>query len=128
MHVEIRNSLQAKTSASTDSGREAQKPKVKVAAEVGKVLPLNPAPAEAKESSPASTNAKVSEMVENINQSLQSLRRELHFSVDEGSGRTIIKVVNTDTEEVIRQIPSEEVLSLMDKLDDGSGLLLDTQA
>ncbi|MGR9106099.1 MAG: flagellar protein FlaG [Gammaproteobacteria bacterium] len=50
------------------------------------------------------------EVVSQINESVQSIRRELNFSVDDESGRLVVKVINTEDGETIRQIPSEEVL------------------
>jgi flagellar protein FlaG len=47
-----------------------------------------------------------------INQEMRLLQRHLSFSVDEDSGRTVVKVIDTKTEEVIRQIPAEHVLSI----------------
>lgn len=56
------------------------------------------------------------ETLKDMNVSLQRLRSELQFSVDEASGRTVIKLVNAETDEVIRQIPSEELLQLQERL------------
>jgi len=50
--------------------------------------------------------------VDNLNNYVQAIRRELQFSVDENSGRTVIKVLDAETKELIRQIPAEEVISL----------------
>lgn len=60
--------------------------------------------------------------VESINDFLQSSKRSLEFSVDETSGRTVIKVMDAEREEVIRQIPPETALELMEKLRDGDGV------
>lgn len=55
--------------------------------------------------------AEISEFVQNNN-------RQLNFSVDEGSQKNVIKVTDSGTGEVIRQIPSEEVLRLSERLRD----------
>jgi flagellar protein FlaG len=52
--------------------------------------------------------------------------RSLIFRVDEASGRTVITVLDATTQEVVRQIPSEEVLVLARALE-VSGALLDTR-
>ena len=44
--------------------------------------------------------------VKDLSQGVQNLQRSLQFSIDESSGRTVIKVVDKDTKEVIRQITS----------------------
>ncbi len=51
---------------------------------------------------------------------------ELNFSVDEESGRMVIKVTDTATNELIRQIPSEEALKLNKELDRLGTLLNNT--
>jgi len=58
-----------------------------------------------------------------LSETLAAAQRNLTFRVDEGSGRTVITVVDASTHEVIRQIPSEEVLALSRALEAASGLL-----
>lgn len=53
---------------------------------------------------------------------------KFEFSVDNESGRSIIKVTDPATKEVIRQIPSEQVLRLNEALDQFQGLLLNRKA
>lgn len=55
---------------------------------------------------------------------VQNLQRALQFSVDEESGETVVKVVDAETKEVIRQIPSEEVLAIANRLRSTAGVLL----
>lgn len=56
---------------------------------------------------------------------LKSTGRELEFSVDEASGRTVITVRNPETGETIRQIPSEEALRLARALGHQPNSLID---
>lgn len=49
----------------------------------------------------------------------------LEFSMHEASGRTMIKVVEKDTGDLIRQIPPEEVLELIARMGDVLGILFD---
>lgn len=63
------------------------------------------------------------EVVSGLNEMVQNLHRNLHFSVDNESGETIIKVVDSETEEVVRQIPSEEIVRLRQHLKEASGAL-----
>jgi flagellar protein FlaG len=71
---------------------------------------------------------KVKEAVGNLNDFVQKLTRTLQFSVDEESGRTVIKVVDSETNQLIRQIPPEEVLVLARNLANGEGVILKEQA
>ncbi|MBY4677656.1 flagellar protein FlaG [Marinobacterium arenosum] len=57
-----------------------------------------------------------------------SLERDLEFNVDEQSGKPVIKVVERSTDELVRQIPTEEALAIANKLEELRGLLIDTRA
>lgn len=50
---------------------------------------------------------------------------ELSISVDKGSKKIIVKIVNSETKEVIRQIPPEELVRLAESLQEPSGSLVD---
>lgn len=63
---------------------------------------------------------QIGEAVENLNQYAQSVQRQLEFTVDEESGKTIIKVIDAETGETIRDIPPEEVLNMQKKLKETS--------
>ncbi|PTT59319.1 flagellar biosynthesis protein FlaG, partial [Pseudomonas sp. HMWF007] len=61
--------------------------------------------------------------VEEIEKFVQSVKRNLEFSIDEPSGKVVVKVIAGDSGEVVRQIPNEEVLKLANSLNDASSLL-----
>jgi len=63
-----------------------------------------------------------------IERFVRSMKRELEFTVDKESGRTVITVRNKETGEVIRQIPSEEVIALARAYAEGQPVLIDSQA
>ncbi|MGC8732072.1 MAG: flagellar protein FlaG, partial [Halothiobacillaceae bacterium] len=44
---------------------------------------------------------------------IHSVRRDLNLNYDEETGLLVIKVVDKDTEEVVRQIPAEEILAFL---------------
>jgi flagellar protein FlaG len=60
----------------------------------------------------ASASANLEQALQDLNGYVQTVQRNLQFDVDDTSGHTVIRVVDSETEEVIRQIPSEEVLAL----------------
>lgn len=65
--------------------------------------------------------------VAEIGELAQSQNRNLNFSVDEGTQRPVVTVTDSDTGDLIRQIPSEEVLQLSERLqelgsDEGSAV------
>lgn len=77
---------------------------------------------------PAPTPGEVKQAVEDIQRSLRSSTTNLRFSVDNGSGRTVVTVMDSETQEVIRQIPNEEVMAISRALDRMQGLLLNGKA
>jgi len=56
-------------------------------------------------------------LAEHFNQLAQQSARALHFSVDQDSEQIVIKVMDSATGQIIRQIPSEEMLRLARELD-----------
>ncbi|MFJ4457758.1 flagellar protein FlaG [Pseudomonas sp. NPDC089392] len=59
---------------------------------------------------------------------VQSSQRQLDFSIDDSTGRVVVKVIATQSGEVIRQLPSELALKLAQSLSEASSLLFDDQA
>ncbi len=57
--------------------------------------------------------AGLGQAVDRINSVIQNVQRDLSFNLDEDSGRTVIRVVDSKSGKLIRQIPSEEVLALV---------------
>lgn len=66
--------------------------------------------------------------VEKIQEFVSSTASDIKFSIDEDSGRTVVKVVDRETQEIIRQIPSQEMLDLAQALDKLQGLLIRQKA
>ncbi|MFT3930422.1 MAG: flagellar protein FlaG [Spongiibacteraceae bacterium] len=72
-----------------------------------------PVAAESATAQNAQPDAKqLREAVSKLNDYVQNIRRNLSFSVEETTGRTVVKVYDAETDELIRQIPSEETLRL----------------
>jgi flagellar protein FlaG len=68
----------------------------------------------------------VKQATADINDALKSLNTHLQFSVDDSSKSLVVKLINGDTGEVLRQIPPDEVLRLRAYYRDHQGLLLNT--
>ncbi|MDR3432233.1 MAG: flagellar protein FlaG [Rouxiella aceris] len=66
---------------------------------------------------------KVKDSLQRVNSVVKAMGRELDFSVDDETHARVVKVVDTQTHEVIKQIPSEEVLRFAAALDHLQGLL-----
>lgn len=71
------------------------------------------------------------DQLEKVAQQLQDfmgdMNRSLEFLVDKDSGRDVIKVLDKGTGELLKQYPSEEVLTMISKLSDVTGNLIDTE-
>lgn len=75
---------------------------------------------------PSKTELKTS--VDEINRLLKDTS-EVHFSVDKDSGQYVVKVIDNETKEVLRQLPSEESLAISKNLNRTlKGLLIDSKA
>lgn len=78
---------------------------------------------------PAVSAADVREAADKINKVLRTLvSSSLEFSVDQDSGQTIVRVVDVETKDVIRQIPNEEALAIAKSLGKLQGLLIQQKA
>ncbi|MCF7203438.1 flagellar protein FlaG [Pseudomonas oligotrophica] len=71
---------------------------------------------------------EVGEAVERIRSQVQSLQRDLNFSVDDSTGELVVRVVDGDSGKVVRQIPSEDILRLAERLDEMRSLLFEAKA
>lgn len=72
--------------------------------------------------------SRVREVVHSVNNALKTLSRQIEFSMDQDTGTAVVKVVDQDTHEVLRQIPSEEMLNIAKSLDRLVGLLVRDKA
>ena len=72
---------------------------------------------------------QLKQAVDNINSALQPTENNLQFSIDPGTQRAVVKVTDTKTGDVIRQIPSKEILAIAESIDNfNKGLLLSQKA
>ncbi|MBU2549678.1 MAG: flagellar protein FlaG [Proteobacteria bacterium] len=87
----------------------------------------NPVPEKAAPAEPA-----VTVQVERAIQEIQDFAAEhdvnLNFSVHKATGRTVIKVIESETKQVLREIPPEEILKMVESLEKMAGVLLSTKA
>ena len=67
---------------------------------------------------------QLDEAVSQLNDFVQTVQRDLQFEVDNDLGQTVVKVVDQQTQEVIRQIPDEVALRLAEKLQQDEPLTL----
>lgn len=81
-----------------------------------KSMPSDPIAANGKankDRSPAIVDSSnLEKAVDELNKHVLTVGRALRFSVDRESGHTIIKVMDRETEQIVRQIPPEEAIAL----------------
>lgn len=68
------------------------------------------------------------EAVDKLNKTAVIFDRSLRFQIHDKTHRTMVSVVDIVQDKVIRQIPTEEVLDLVAKMDDYLGLIFDKKA
>ncbi|MEO3738177.1 MULTISPECIES: flagellar protein FlaG [Shewanella] len=72
--------------------------------------------------------SKLTQVATELSDMMSMMRKGLAFKVDENSGQAVVTVLDKDTGDVIRQMPSEEALALAEKLSEVTGLLMKTEA
>ncbi|WP_353742336.1 flagellar protein FlaG [Pseudomonas fluorescens] len=100
--------------ASAVSDKVPEKP------EAAKVTPV-------ADKKPDVDDAHLKQAVQQIEKFVQSIKRNLEFSIDEQSGKVVVKVIASETGEVVRQIPSAEALKLAESLSNASHVLFDAK-
>ncbi|WP_432662705.1 flagellar protein FlaG [Wukongibacter baidiensis] len=67
----------------------------------------------------------IKEVIDNTNKKLVATDRKFEFSINEETEDIIVKVINKETDEVIREIPSEKILDMVAKMMELAGLFID---
>ena len=66
--------------------------------------------------------------IDELNHAVSVLNHRINFSIDEETGRLMAKVIDAQTNEVIKQIPPERVMAFVRRFQEFIGLLLDEKA
>ena len=74
------------------------------------------------------TTEEVKEVIESFQEMSETIQTKLSFSVDEENNEIVVRIFDKESEELIRQFPSEEMLSLQGKMSDLAGFLFDQKA
>jgi flagellar protein FlaG len=76
----------------------------------------------------APTPEQIKQAIEVANRALKSVTNNLEFALDPSTGKTVVSIIDAGTQEVIRQIPSEEMLAIARAVDHLQGTLLKAKA
>ncbi|WP_313468926.1 flagellar protein FlaG [Carnobacterium sp.] len=71
------------------------------------------------------TKEELEQTVEKANQYLLGLKTQFDFKVHEGTGRTVVRLVDKQTKEVVKEIPPEKMLDVLASIWDTAGILVD---
>ena len=104
------------TPVNTEQTQQTQQQPVEKAA--------TPSPAELSEQN----SEALHETVAAINDFMSQFKRTLNFSVDIAAGQTIIKVIDTSNDELVRQIPSEDFIAISKHIEQMNNLLFSEKA
>lgn len=86
------------------------------------------------ENSPESASLKdvspneLEEAISSLNQAVSLLNHRLNFRIDNSTGRLIAKVIDSKTNDVIKEVPPERVLAFVRRFQEFLGLLVDEKA
>lgn len=120
MTIQTLNGYPPSAPAPAPTPREAA-PAVEVAAAAKAATPVQQPTAQA-------TQKQVENAFEKLKVAMSSKASALQFSLDDSTGDTIARVVDSETGELIRQIPSKELLEIARALDKMQGTLLKQNA
>ncbi|MCW8950366.1 MAG: flagellar protein FlaG [Sedimenticola sp.] len=105
--------------ATNSAGRVRESSDIEMVVPVPSSVP-DKARKEAGRPSAVADGQKLNEAVDQLNEFAQSVQRKLEFSVDDESGKTVVKVIDKESGQMVRSIPSEEVLDMQKKLKETS--------
>ncbi|MDX2351358.1 flagellar protein FlaG [Stutzerimonas xanthomarina] len=80
-----------------------------------------------EETADAEKRVDMTDLVERFRSQVQSIQRDLNFSVDDSTGDVVVQIIDGDSGKVVRQIPSEEILRLTERLDEMRSLMFEAK-
>lgn len=114
-HNLIKNGMPLSDSAAVNRKKETKEDKItpEIKAVIGKSEQLP-------------RNIELRNAVREANNFSMLQNRHLNFSIDEATERIVVKVIDENTDEVVRQIPSEEMLRLAAHFKETNSLIYDS--
>jgi flagellar protein FlaG len=77
---------------------------------------------------PNKARENLSSVISMLNKQMESTQRGLGFSYDESKHTPVVKVTDTNSGEVVRQIPSEDVIKMARHIDQAKGMFFNNKA
>lgn len=127
----VHSGAQAPAKAMSSSQAEGRNASGLASSSVGRAVQTQPASqaqnvskAEQLQKQNEALREELDDAVSQLNDHVQNVQRDLQFEVDNDSGQTIVRVVDQQTKEVVRQMPDEVALRLAEKLQQDEPLTL----
>jgi flagellar protein FlaG len=77
-----------------------------------------------RENMPVSERVVI-EAIEKANKAIQGGNRRFEFSIHDETNQIMVKVYDSDTDELIKEIPNEKILDMVAKICEMAGILVD---
>ena len=74
------------------------------------------------------TSDQIEKTVDEIRRHIEPVAQNLLFTIDKDTGKTIVRLIDSSTKEVLRQIPSEELIAIARALGKGQSGLIERKA
>jgi len=128
MNIQFNPQINEKAATIGPTSVSIEKNVVSSSAEISKVIEATSIkPADIEKNSTKTRNV-IEKAAEQLQQFVQSMGRDLNFSVDSLTGYNIVRVVDSSTGELIRQLPSEELLRLAKSMESLKNVLVSQKA
>ena len=114
------NQSQTKTQSSDDSSKIVAQDVVNDAGQIKIKSSSLPKTKYEKDEMPLSEKTII-DAIEKANKALEGPNRRLQFSIHRPTHQIVVKVINSDTGETIREIPSEKILDMVAKMQESAG-------
>jgi flagellar protein FlaG len=76
----------------------------------------------------ADDNRALQEAVQSANEAVRQMATNLQFETDQSSGKVVVRVIDAETQKVLRQMPSEEMLALSQSIGSMRGMMIHLKA
>ncbi len=73
----------------------------------------------------SSARGDVAAVVETLNRSVKSYNDRISFTYNDKANSVIMKIIDTETSEVVREIPAKDAVKLLESIQDYIGMLVD---
>jgi flagellar protein FlaG len=85
-----------------------------------------------KDAKPAESASRASVKPEDVQGEIEKLNRmvkvynnKINFDIDSKTNQVVVKVVNGETDKIIRQVPPDEIINLSQRMDELRGMIFD---